>query len=166
MKQNPACPREFSPLRTYNVIPLDVNCGIIEWCSGTTSLCSYLIGEDKTSGAHKRYRPEGGLRKSKFNVFLDISAVEARNLMHRERLFSREDSKERFLEICEKIGPVFRFFFYEKFRNPSLYHDRILRYTQSLAQWSVVCYVVGLGDRHLNNILLGIFLEFFRKFCI
>ena len=63
--------------------------------------------------------------------------MEARREMNEGKIHTRDDGREIFLKICEKIGPVFRFFFYENFHQPSLYHERISSYTQSLAQWSV-----------------------------
>lgn len=30
-----------------------------------------------------------------------------------------------------------------------------LNYTKSMALWSVICFVIGIGDRHLWNILLN-----------
>lgn len=123
MEQNPACGSSFSPLRTYAVIPLSPDCGIIEWCEGTISLCEYLVGLDKSSGAHKEYRPD------------DITANAAQLTMKNGNIGA--DGTQKFLDICKKIQPVFRHFFYSKFTNSQEFHQAIERYTQSLAQWSI-----------------------------
>uniref|UniRef100_A0A914PKF1 non-specific serine/threonine protein kinase n=1 Tax=Panagrolaimus davidi TaxID=227884 RepID=A0A914PKF1_9BILA len=140
MEQNQRSSSTFSPLRTYSVIPLSPKCGIIEWCEGTVSLCSYLVGDKKDGGAHAQYRPK------------DILASKGQQIMKSRQ--NGYNSTEVFLDICKSIQPVFRHFFYSKFNNSKDFHEAIDRYTQSLAQWSIVCYVVGLGDRHLNNILI------------
>lgn len=100
--------------------------GLIEWCLGTQSLCNYLAGTDRKSGAHKRYYPQ------------EISVSEARIIMEK-KIMPSESSKtcSLFLDLCKKISPVFRYFFYEKFYQPEIFHQRIAVYTHSLAQWSI-----------------------------
>ena len=61
---------------------------------------------------------------------------------------------ELYLEICEKFKPVFRFFFMENFKSPSIWYQKRLNYTRSVATSSIVGYIVGLGDRHVQNILI------------
>lgn len=131
--------------------------GLIEWCSGTQSLSTYLAGPNRKSGAHKRYYPN------------EISVIEARTIMEKKVMPSNStETCHLFLELCKQISPVLRYFFYEKFYQPEIFHQRVSAYTHSLAQWSIgnyslfkillkkilVCYVVGLGDRHLSNILI------------
>lgn len=118
---------DFLPLRTYNVVPLDSERGLIEWCTGTQSLGEYLTGPDKQTGAHLKYRKPNGM-----------AIIEARAQiysMHKKNTV--ELYLNNFLNICERISPVFRHFFYEKFRNPELFYKRIQNYTKSLAQWSI-----------------------------
>uniref|UniRef100_A0AC34R4Y1 Non-specific serine/threonine protein kinase n=1 Tax=Panagrolaimus sp. JU765 TaxID=591449 RepID=A0AC34R4Y1_9BILA len=138
MSQKPACPKSFNPLTTYNVLPLTPECGLIEYCQNTQSLAEYLIGPDKNSGAHAQYRPQ------------DMRAADART--HLAELQKGGSLRSGFLQLCEKIQPVFRYYFYTNFKTAHDFHAAIDRYTQSLAQWSIVCYIVGLGDRHLTNI--------------
>lgn len=61
---------------------------------------------------------------------------------------------ETFLEICDNFKPVFRYFFMENFLDASVWYQRRLNYTKSVATASIVGYVVGLGDRHIQNILI------------
>uniref|UniRef100_A0A7E4VXJ7 non-specific serine/threonine protein kinase n=1 Tax=Panagrellus redivivus TaxID=6233 RepID=A0A7E4VXJ7_PANRE len=141
LSQNPFPGAPIIPLRRYIVLPLSAKAGIIEWCEGTTSLCAYLIGNDRKSGAHNRYHPKdlfGG------------DAQKAMNVVQRDV----ESKKKLFKEVCGKFNPVFRHFFFERFTSAKSYLTAIERYTISLAQWSIMCYIVGLGDRHLNNILI------------
>ena len=123
MSQNPACPKNFNRLATYNVLSLNSECGLIEFCKDTISLCEYLIGENKDSGAHKKYRSR------------DTSVLDARNKLHNGQKCG--DPHSCFMEICKEIQPVFRYYFYERFRSASEFHAAIDRYTQSLAQWSI-----------------------------
>lgn len=92
----------------------------------------------RRGGAHKDYQPAE-------DVFLARRQFSDRN---------NRNLLENFLDVCTKITPVFRYFFYSNFPNPHDFLKHIRFYTDSLALWSIVCYIVGLGDRHLNNILL------------
>ena len=56
-------------------------------------------------------------------------------------------------EITENLHPAFRFFF-DEFNNAMQWLERKKRYTESIATMSIIGYVVGLGDRHAQNILL------------
>lgn len=49
--------------------------------------------------------------------------------------------------------PVFWSWFAKKYTHPTLWHSARLNYTRSLALMSIVGYIIGLGDRHLENIL-------------
>merc|ERR1712183_353072 len=50
--------------------------------------------------------------------------------------------------------PVFRHFFFEKFPDLDQLLERRLAYTRSCATSSMIGYILGLGDRHLQNILI------------
>ena len=38
--------------------------------------------------------------------------------------------------------------------NMSLWWTKYTNFVRTLAQWSYIGYVIGLGDRHTNNILI------------
>ena len=67
---------------------------------------------------------------------------------------SADEKLRRFREICSRFPPVFRHFFLERFAAPSLWFEKRLNYTRSVAASSMVGYILGLGDRHLQNILI------------
>ncbi|VIO86380.1 Uncharacterized protein BM_BM6664 [Brugia malayi] len=129
------------PLRTYHVMPINSNAGIIEFCLGTVSLCNYICGADRKSGMHKKLYP------------LEMTAATARFKLSQAHA-NQSNIVETYEEICKGIHPVFRHFFYDAFSNPFEWFFRIKDYTISLARWSIVGYIVGLGDRHLNNIMV------------
>ena len=47
-----------------------------------------------------------------------------------------------------------RYFFYENFLSAGAHFERRLAYTRSAATSSMIGYVLGLGDRHMQNILV------------
>ncbi|XP_022082003.1 serine-protein kinase ATM-like isoform X2 [Acanthaster planci] len=131
-------------IRRYKIVPLSQRSGLLEWCEGTMPLGEYLIGNQRTDfGAHRRYRPQ------------DSSSMECRKKMAMAHSSSEQGKKYReYLEVMKKFQPVFRHFFLEKFPDPAVWLERRLAYTRSVATSSIVGYVVGLGDRHVQNILI------------
>ena len=51
-------------------------------------------------------------------------------------------------------GCARRHFFYEYFPDSVEWFSRRLAYTRTTAAWSMIGYVLGLGDRHIQNILI------------
>ncbi|CAH1798625.1 unnamed protein product, partial [Owenia fusiformis] len=123
-------------VRTYKVVPLSQRSGILEWCEGTMPIGEYLIG---TNGAHPRYRAQ------------DWPALKCRKTLQEATV---EEKYEAYTRICQHFQPVFRHFFFESFKEPSKWYERRLAYTHSVATNSIVGYILGLGDRHVQNILI------------
>ncbi|CAL2030190.1 unnamed protein product [Caenorhabditis brenneri] len=150
-------------LRTYNVVPLDTECGIIEFCGGTVSLKELLCGANRNGGLHQEFNPD---EQNAAKVSIMMKQVQAESTETRRRVFR---------DICQEYSPVFRHFFYTQFPTAHIWRQKIIDYRQSLATWSVVCYMVGLGDRHASNILfdeklctfvhidLGMILEYSKR---
>ncbi len=66
----------------------------------------------------------------------------------------RKSKLDVYTEICREFHPVFRHFFTETFLNPVDWFQKRLNFTKSVACSSIVGYIVGLGDRHVQNILV------------
>lgn len=61
---------------------------------------------------------------------------------------------EKYAEIYENFKPVFQNFFLENFLQPGVWFERRLKYIKSVATSSIVGYILGIGDRHVQNILV------------
>lgn len=59
-----------------------------------------------------------------------------------------------FRDICNKLQPVLNYFFLEKFPSPGEWFEKRLAYAHSLATTSMIGYILGIGDRHVSNILI------------
>nr|DBA32689.1 TPA: hypothetical protein GDO54_000462 [Pyxicephalus adspersus] len=127
-------------IRRYKVVPLSQISGVLEWCSGTVPIGEYLVNSD--DGAHKRYKPT------------DYSSLQCQKKMMDVQRGRFEDKYQTFLDICDHFRPVFRYFCMEKFLDPAVWFEKRLAYTRSVATSSIVGYIVGLGDRHVQNILI------------
>ena len=67
----------------------------------------------------------------------------------------REPHHISYLQVCTHFKPVFHHFFLEEWRTPAAWFEHRLAYIKATAVNSVAGYIIGLGDRHLNNILLN-----------
>ncbi|CAH9111684.1 unnamed protein product [Cuscuta epithymum] len=124
-------------IHTYKVVPFTPSAGVLEWVNGTVPLGEYLIGSTRDGGAHKRY----GVGDWTF-------------LKCREYMAKKPDKRQAFQEVCDNYRPVMHHFFLERFLHPADWFEKRLSYTRSVAASSMVGYIVGLGDRHLMNILI------------
>ncbi|KAF9923098.1 serine/threonine-protein kinase M1 [Linnemannia zychae] len=131
LRKNREANRRDLYIRTYAVIPLNEECGLIEWVHNTTPY-RHLV--------HKLYRLN--------NVNVASNADIKRILDHEDhvRLFTRE------------LLPRFPFVFYQWFKEiapePTAWFAARHRFTRTAAVMSMAGYIVGLGDRHGENLLL------------
>ena len=61
---------------------------------------------------------------------------------------------ETFLECRAGCPPVMHHYFTEKHKAPMSWFAMRLNYTRSVATTSIVGHILGLGDRHVSNILM------------
>jgi len=118
--------------------------------------------------AHTRIRPQDIPHKEYGKHIKYIKHIKRIMRRFKKKMFDVEKaSAERRLAVysanCKKFQPVFHHFFHENFPDPSQWFDRRLAYTRSVAANSITGYIVGLGDRHLQNILVC-FVMFFNVF--
>lgn len=59
-----------------------------------------------------------------------------------------------FLEVQKEFRPVMRHYFTQVHKTPISWFSMRLNYTRSVATTSIVGHVLGIGDRHVSNILL------------
>lgn len=70
---------------------------------------------------------------------------------------SSDEKLDKFKEICKNFRPIFHKFFEIKFLEPLTWFQRRKVYMHSIATTSMCGYILGLGDRHLQNILMDEF---------
>lgn len=130
-------------IRTYKVIPLSQKIGVIEWVKDTEPFGNYLVGSGTDpGGAHVKYRPQ------------DLYPIDCRQRLDKVSESSKERKIQVFKEICKRFKPVFRHFFFEKYSTPAEWFERRLAYTKSVVTNSMIGYILGIGDRHVLNILI------------
>ncbi|CAI4054832.1 DNA-binding protein kinase TEL1 SKDI_02G0220 [Saccharomyces kudriavzevii IFO 1802] len=120
-------------IRTYKVVPLGPKAGIIEFVANSTSLHQIL------SKLHKDDK---------------IPFDQARKAMKAVQTKPNKERLKTYLKITDGIRPQLRNFFFDSFPDPCDWFEAKKKYTKGIAASSIVGYILGLGDRHLNNILL------------
>lgn len=126
---------------TYSCVPMSPRSGVLEWVMDTMPISPFITGpkNGKEGGADNKYYP-GEWKNSDCNHFLANAPAPKSKALR---------------TIYEHYSPVFRFFFLEKFsHSPYLWHAARKAYTRSCAVNSFVGNVLGIGDRHLFNILI------------
>ncbi|KAL6718301.1 serine/threonine-protein kinase M1 [Lecanora helva] len=120
-------------IKTYAVTPLNEECGLIEWIDNLRTLRDILLAIYK--------------QKS-----VPINYAEIRTLLNES--ISTPSKLPIFTDrIIRHFPPVFHEWFVEMFPEPGAWFTARLRYTRSCAVMSIVGHVLGLGDRHGENIL-------------
>lgn len=64
-----------------------------------------------------------------------------------------EQKREWFKRIIQKNPPIFSDWFRERFTSPHNWYEARNSYVRTTAVMSIVGYILGLGDRHGENIL-------------
>jgi serine/threonine-protein kinase ATR len=134
LKRDAESSRRQLYIRTYAVTPLNEECGIIEWVDGLKTLRDILLGIYKTRGIAPNYQSIAQLMKE---------------------AASTEKHIGYFTEtVMSMFPPVLPEWFISQFPNPEAWFAARLRYTRSCAVMSMVGTILGLGDRHGENLLL------------
>ncbi|KAK5991078.1 Protein kinase rad3, partial [Cladobotryum mycophilum] len=121
-------------IRTYAVVPLNEECGIIEWVPGIKTMRDILLGLYASQKIHPDYNglkslmEEASTSESKIGIFKN--------------------------DVLGRFPPVFPIWFIQQFPNPSAWFSARLKYTRSCAVMSMVGTILGLGDRHGENVNL------------
>ncbi|EKM59861.1 uncharacterized protein PHACADRAFT_181804 [Phanerochaete carnosa HHB-10118-sp] len=124
-------------IRTYGVVTLNEECGFIQWVPNTVPVRTALTNA---------YNPHGmpiwgeKLKKS----FDKLGAV--RTDREAAEIFKRE--------VLSEFPPVLHEWFLQMFPEPTAWLSSKLAYTRTSAVMCMVGFILGMGDRHTENLLL------------
>lgn len=142
-------------LRTFSVICLSEDCGVIEWVPHTDSLRN-IVSEAFNPQAPPASSKRRGQRMANFS---DPNLREA--FQKCQDLYIKNGNLsgavQLFDELCIKeYPPLLYWWFVQKFRDPHQWFEARTLFTLSSAVWSAVGHVIGLGDRHSENLLIDV----------
>lgn len=124
-------------VRTYIVIPLGPQCGLLEFVGNTSPIGEVLL---------KTYQ--------KYSAATALLPLQARSEIAAVMGKTPQEKLKVFRQVCDRMPPLFRTYFFDRFKSPATWFTVRLNYTRSVATTSMIGHVLGLGDRHLSNILL------------
>uniref|UniRef100_J3MHR6 Serine/threonine-protein kinase ATR n=1 Tax=Oryza brachyantha TaxID=4533 RepID=J3MHR6_ORYBR len=123
-------------IRTFAVVPLTEDCGMVEWVPNTRGLRQILQDIYITCGKFDRMKTNPQIKKT-YDQWQDKMPAEMLKT-----------------KILPMFPPVFNKWFLTTFSEPAAWFRARAAFAHTTAVWSMVGHIVGLGDRHGENILL------------
>ncbi|KAH8378097.1 hypothetical protein KR093_009279 [Drosophila rubida] len=121
-------------IRTYAVLPFNEECGLLEWLPNLNSYRSICIA---------LYSQRGKAMSGRQLQQLAVPQME-----------SAERKRDVFLKQLQPAHPpVFQEWLLQRFTTPHSWYEARNSYIRTVAVMSMVGYILGLGDRHGENIL-------------
>ncbi|CAG9804809.1 unnamed protein product [Chironomus riparius] len=122
--------------RTYSVIPWNEDMGIIEWVPNLATFKGTV---------NEQYK------KSKIKV---PTNAELKKLS--DSWLKTTQKHQFFNDMKKRFPPILGKWYIDHFSNVQNYFSARTNYIRSVAVMSMVGYIMGLGDRHMENILIDI----------
>ncbi|CAI9104764.1 OLC1v1003516C1 [Oldenlandia corymbosa var. corymbosa] len=136
LSKNPESRKRKLYIRTFAVVPLTEDCGMVEWVPHTRGLRHIL---------QDIYMSCGKFDKQKTNPQIKRIYDQCQGKMPEEEMLK--------YKILPMFPPVFHKWFLNTFSEPAAWFRARVAYAHTTAVWSMVGHIVGLGDRHGENIL-------------
>lgn len=132
LARNPDARRRNVEVPTFNVVIFTESCGLIEWVPNTKGMRPII------DDMWKRFRP--GVQQTVREI--------------KDSLESSTDVYRTFTEHVLPRHPPMLHRWFSLNTDPSGWLSKRLMFSRSQALWCMLGYIVGLGDRHGENILL------------
>lgn len=145
LTEDPEGRKRHLRLRTYAVVCLNEECGILEWVNNTDCLRQLIT---KSHSYWPDFYPPLSY-KDVFQDFVDVQTKHEDDLAKMMHFYAR-------LLAQHNYHPCFHRWFLEQFPDPTAWQEARSNFVRSAAVWSAVGHVIGLGDRHTENILLDV----------
>ncbi|CAF0977060.1 unnamed protein product [Rotaria sordida] len=154
--------------RNYTVIPLASRSGLIQWVEGATPLFTLYKRWQQRQATAQTWKAQNE------NQEITLATVQKPNDVYYSKLNAilKEKGKQPVEDRREVPMPILRQCIEELIREtpadllsrelwcscPSvgLWYKNVQNYSRSLAVTSMIGYMIGLGDRHLDNVLVDL----------
>ncbi|KAG6548304.1 hypothetical protein Mapa_010357 [Marchantia paleacea] len=141
LQKDPKSRRRKLYIRTFAVIPLTEDCGMIEWVLHTRGLRHILQDIYVACGKFDRQKTNPAIKR----IYDQQQAQKGGEKISEAEMFRTK--------ILPMFPPVFHRWFLNTFPEPAAWFQARVAYAHTTAVWSMVGHMVGLGDRHGENIL-------------
>lgn len=122
-------------ITSYAVVPLNESMGLIEMVDDVRTIRDIMLEYLQWQGTRFDY--------AKVKDLLGDSTMPL------------EEKLVNYNKLKKLYKPVLQIWFADKFANPVVWYTARNRYTRSCAVMSIVGYLLGMGDRHGDNVLLN-----------
>ncbi|KXN89480.1 Protein kinase rad3 [Leucoagaricus sp. SymC.cos] len=147
LKANSESRKRQLHIRTYGVVTLNEECGFIQWVPNTIPLRPVLLKYYDARRIRSWAKMGEVFRKIKEADDSTSQKLFINNILPNNGLINIHTTVHRF-------PPVFHEWFLETFPEPSAWLTSRTTYGRTAAVMSMVGFILGLGDRHCENILL------------
>ncbi|KAK4874516.1 hypothetical protein RN001_013876 [Aquatica leii] len=134
LSRDPASRQRRLHIRLYSVVPLNEECGLLEWIPDLIGFRPALVQLYKERGL-------GLTTKELTQMFCD----QKDSLVKKREVFTKS--------LLPKHPPILNEWFRKTFPDPQSWLTARTAYIRTTAAISMVGYILGLGDRHGENIL-------------
>ena len=135
-------------LRTFAVLPLTEDCGMIEWVPNTHMLRGCCEETYAEVGLWNAESSSGKLRQIQ-EIYKELYGEVGKVGNRKGR-----DPTQWLDKILHMLPPKLHMWFIRAFPEPSQWFKARLNFSRTAAVWSMVGHILGLGDRHGENVLL------------
>ncbi|KAJ6638202.1 Serine/threonine-protein kinase Smg1, partial [Pseudolycoriella hygida] len=144
--------------RHYSVIPLGPRSGLISWVDGVTPIFAlYKKWQQRDAANLKKDKKQTLSRPSEIylNKLAPLLALHNLKITDNRKEWPLEVLKQVLSELsAETPHDLLSKELWCYSTNAAQWRQVVRNYSQSIAVMSVIGYVIGLGDRHLDNILI------------
>ena len=167
MAQNTACSDNLYRARHYSVIPLGPRSGLISWVDGTTPIFALYKRWQQRQAIKMNAR--SGNNGSQQNVTVlrpsELFYNKLKPLLQEHGVKSVEYRKECPLSVLKQVlvelmnetpSDLLAKELWCHSVNAGTWWQMVRRYSYSVAVMSIIGYIIGLGDRHLDNMLVDL----------
>ncbi len=124
-------------LRSFAVVPLTEDCGLIEWVPHTVGLRILLQEQYTAANLFDRHTSNARIKQT-----------------YEEGARAGTSPADILRKVLKDYPPVFHRWFTGAFTEPAAWHASRTAFAHTAAVWSIVGHICGLGDRHGENILV------------
>lgn len=140
-------------VRTFAVTCLSEDTGILEWVPDTDSLRNLVSRSYNTQVSSFCPRRRGTRMTNFMDPTIRHSYERAQNQFVKNGDLAQA-AKLYYLLCLKQCPPVLSWWFVQNFRSATDWYEARIKFTLTAAAWSAIGHVIGLGDRHSENILV------------
>eukprot|EP01129_Flabellula_baltica_P013264 TRINITY_DN6129_c0_g1_i1.p1 TRINITY_DN6129_c0_g1~~TRINITY_DN6129_c0_g1_i1.p1 ORF type:complete len:2300 (+),score=375.38 TRINITY_DN6129_c0_g1_i1:7-6906(+) len=141
LKSNNSYSRMHYKIERYNVIPLSSLSGLVQWVPNSETLHSQILN----------YRKNHDINDYAEQIVM--ADIVEKNLYHQLTIFGKLEAFNYILDNTS--GNDLERAFWLSSVNSEEWIDKRITFIRSTAMMSMIGYILGLGDRHPNNIMIN-----------